>query len=737
MSKSEYPRVGLMTDAGLVRGRPLDTVLSLDLSYGQLLVLADGAGAGESPTAAEIAVDTLSEVFQSKQPDFSTDRAVPRFIQFALQEANQRVFMAGQQIASPTEFSASLVLTLVVGDDAYVGYCGSARMVLLRNGQATRITKDYSTVGPGEAAEGKSTASKIAKPMGLSAQFSPSVFAGPIKLHKGDLFLLCSDGIHEWVDDSEMGHYAESAQAEEAAVQLVQLAKKRGSSESISIVVFQTDSPVVEATDDTEGVVIMAEPDQSPTEPAQAAPLPPPPKRREDSPIPAPKARRPVPWLVVTAAFCALVLLAAVLVWSPWSTEESTDKADGKTVAQKEEPKEVEDSPDPEAEEDEATQEKPALADDDRDETIAALANRKKAQPEEEQGKVIEIALPVPNKKEKAKVPDYVEETKPAAHAGKAPVVVKGGLARAEEKPGEETPEEKPVAEAKLAPAQVDDEEPESPAEPAEVAKAETKKTEEKVLSAAERKKLEKEERRKARAERKAAEKAEKEAKKAEAKRKKDEERAARKAELEAKKAEAAAKRAQAEAAKAEVEAAKAAAKKAEEEAKKAELEAKQAAELRKQNETKAASKKHSELGCTAKGLRGKDARAVEKTLKLVTTGKAHVKKSDGQEAVADYRAAAWQVRNNKTVKARCESKVDELRADVMALYLRLTEYQVGRKNCRSARGRAKDASEFGATDAQLKKALGICYVKGGTSSGEKIPSTPSSKVELPDENEP
>ncbi len=236
-----------------------------------------------------------------------------------------------------------------------------------------------------------------------------------------------------------------------------------------------------------------------------------------------------------------------------------------------------------------------------------------------------------------------------------------------------------------------------------------------------------------------AARKAEREAKKkaaAEAKKKAE---AEKKAAAEAKKKAAADAKKKKELAKLTA----AEAKKLAEEEKKAAAEAKKlaAAEAKKAKAAKEAKEDEdveepeavvSAGGCSTKGLKGKNATAVTKTQEAVQLAKDNLKKNDAQAAAQAHVKAVWQIKHNKEAAARCTGSVDEVRIALAANYLKLTEYLAKKKQCKAARGRAKDAAMFGATDAQRKKALGDCFIGSSSDSDSDDDPAPAPAPKKP-----
>jgi protein phosphatase len=85
-----------------------------------------------------------------------------------------------------------------------------------------------------EAARAHPDRNLVVRALGLRAEVQIDIWNRPFPVHDGDAFLLCSDGLHDLVEDEEMASATTRAPAAEACAQLIALAKERGGHDNIS-----------------------------------------------------------------------------------------------------------------------------------------------------------------------------------------------------------------------------------------------------------------------------------------------------------------------------------------------------------------------------------------------------------------------------------------------------------------------------------------------------------------------
>jgi serine/threonine protein phosphatase PrpC len=248
-----------VTDAGNVRTQNEDSFVVADLTtrthgdagvlveldaagQGVLLAVSDGmGGALAGDVASALVIDSLRDSL-----DGPADEAhVAREIKAAAETANRVVWDAAQE-RSRAGMGATLTAVVVHGALAHVAQVGDSRAYLLRRSQIRQVTKDQSYVAvlveagvlTREQAEASPYKNAILQAMGTKPEVN--VALGRIELRRGDIVLVCSDGLWGKMEDEEIYRAVRSSPGlTEAGAALVALAKERGGEDNITVVLAE------------------------------------------------------------------------------------------------------------------------------------------------------------------------------------------------------------------------------------------------------------------------------------------------------------------------------------------------------------------------------------------------------------------------------------------------------------------------------------------------------------------
>lgn len=230
------------TDVGKVRALNEDRFVDRP-SIG-LWAVADGMGGHQ---AGEVASGLLADALERIAPPES-GYAFLDDVQDAVERVN-RALVARAAISSPGSVIGSTIVVLV----AYAGHyaclwAGDSRVYLLRGSRLEQITRDHSMVqemlDSGALARrdvksfGKSNI--ITRAVGVNDRLALDLHQGPIA--GGDIFLLCSDGLTNFVDDNEIAELLRSHPPIAAAQALIDLTLTRGAKDNVTAVVVGVDA---------------------------------------------------------------------------------------------------------------------------------------------------------------------------------------------------------------------------------------------------------------------------------------------------------------------------------------------------------------------------------------------------------------------------------------------------------------------------------------------------------------
>lgn len=209
---------------GQVRKANEDSCGFATVPNGELFVVCDGMGGHVGgATASRIAVEQIIQHFQAQlYPN------IYEALNDALCRANIQIL--GEAAANPSlkGMGTTACIVLVNGNDAYIAHVGDSRIYLFeaQKKRLFRITKDHSFVQSlvdmgqldDREAEHHPRKNVIMKALGTKEELKPEVYPSPVQPAKGDMFLICSDGLSGMVDDNGIETILASEQSVEQKV---------------------------------------------------------------------------------------------------------------------------------------------------------------------------------------------------------------------------------------------------------------------------------------------------------------------------------------------------------------------------------------------------------------------------------------------------------------------------------------------------------------------------------------
>jgi protein phosphatase len=221
-------RYSAHSDRGRVRPANQDTAYAGT----RLLAVADGFGPAGAP-ASGAAVEALRFL--------DTEEVPAGNVLNLLEEAVRGATEAVRDVADPSENGTTLTALLWTGSKLALVHIGDSRAYLLRDGGLFRITHDHSVV-QSLIDEGRLTPEEAgAHPQRALLLKALTTGAPDLKLHdahRGDRYLLCSDGLTAVVPEHRIRELLTAqADPEEAVRALVDAANEAGGPDNISCVV--------------------------------------------------------------------------------------------------------------------------------------------------------------------------------------------------------------------------------------------------------------------------------------------------------------------------------------------------------------------------------------------------------------------------------------------------------------------------------------------------------------------
>ena len=209
-------------------------------SHGWLFALADGVGGHEhGEVASRLAVEGVCAGFRSSNGKESHRALLPRLIQAAnttLLDAAVHTRTSGPAMAT------TFVACALRFDRAVVAHVGDSRCYLIRRGRATLLTRDHTMaaeqirLGVLSKRDAGDSPLRHMLSRSLGSDLFVNVDVDEHQILHGDALLLCSDGMHGAVPESDIVHIVSRARNLNAAAQeLVATANQRDGSDNVSV----------------------------------------------------------------------------------------------------------------------------------------------------------------------------------------------------------------------------------------------------------------------------------------------------------------------------------------------------------------------------------------------------------------------------------------------------------------------------------------------------------------------
>jgi serine/threonine protein phosphatase PrpC len=234
---------GAVTHVGMVRSQNEDNHIARE-EIG-LWVVADGMGGHDS---GDWASARIIEEFGSLvlPPDFE---AACGKVADAINTANAEIFRKASRRGK--QMGSTVVALLVQGNRFVVFWVGDSRAYLMRNSKLHRLSRDHSQIqymidrgliSPADAA-GHPMSHVLARAVGVADEIS--IDSVQDEIEPGDVFLLCSDGLHGFVGEDEIAAVLGRSGPDDASEQLVEVTLRNGAPDNVTVITVLFTEPTL------------------------------------------------------------------------------------------------------------------------------------------------------------------------------------------------------------------------------------------------------------------------------------------------------------------------------------------------------------------------------------------------------------------------------------------------------------------------------------------------------------
>ncbi|EWT00353.1 serine/threonine protein phosphatase [Intrasporangium oryzae NRRL B-24470] len=206
-----------------------------------LLVLADGMGGHAAGDVASSMI--VGELAPLDDEDVSADQAIP-LLEDALRTANAKLTKAMRENSDLSGMGSTTIVMLRTGNKLAMAHIGDSRAFMLRGDTFAQITKDHSFVQQlvdegrisREEASSHPQRSVVTRVMTGQPDDEPDTSLREAKV--GDRFLLCSDGLSDFVGSDVIEEILREARTpDEAADRCIEVALKASTRDNVTVIV--------------------------------------------------------------------------------------------------------------------------------------------------------------------------------------------------------------------------------------------------------------------------------------------------------------------------------------------------------------------------------------------------------------------------------------------------------------------------------------------------------------------
>jgi serine/threonine protein phosphatase PrpC len=245
------------TDLG--RKRKENEDYSLIDTVNGLFIVADGMGGGErGGEASRMAVESIrSTLFNEmdilqkfgQAPTKSNYRDVQQLVHRAVLGAHSNIRNQARQLGKGKYMGTTVTALIICGRMGIVAHVGDSRLYRIRDNQVRQLTRDHSLVAermrrgeltPEQArrAPGKNV---LLQALGVSPKIELDI--GFLTIQPGDQFLICTDGLHNYLVDHEIVTIFQEADGDRLIPRLIDSANQRGGKDNITALTIRVNAP--------------------------------------------------------------------------------------------------------------------------------------------------------------------------------------------------------------------------------------------------------------------------------------------------------------------------------------------------------------------------------------------------------------------------------------------------------------------------------------------------------------
>lgn len=240
-----------LTDTGIKREKNEDAISIPSENEGiKLFILADGmGGANAGEKASQLAIDSIRDYIRFHFIKIERNKEqIEEMIRKAMVEANRKIFELANEYQELRGMGTTVIVALLYRGRLYIGHIGDSRVYRLRKSVLRQLTKDHSYVqelvrqGSITIEEARNHPQKnvLLRALGCDRDIMPDVITKGFV--RGDIILLCSDGLTNMVEDKEIYEIImkNTSDLKVACKMLIDTANQNGGVDNVSAIIISS-----------------------------------------------------------------------------------------------------------------------------------------------------------------------------------------------------------------------------------------------------------------------------------------------------------------------------------------------------------------------------------------------------------------------------------------------------------------------------------------------------------------
>ncbi len=232
-----------------------------------LFVVADGMGGHASgEVASQMAVHELRNAVDAgrdalerfAKADPAAQQDILNLLEHAVEAACQAIYLKGQAEPEKRGMGTTTSALLIAGDRGFIAHVGDSRIYMLRAGQVIQLTEDHSLVNElirrgrvtkenFDTSPYKAYKNAVTRAVGVYETVQGDTF--DFEILPGDQFLLCSDGLHAYLNDARIVDSLKGDDVKILPKRFIDLANAGGGHDNITAIVVRVEGAPAAAED--------------------------------------------------------------------------------------------------------------------------------------------------------------------------------------------------------------------------------------------------------------------------------------------------------------------------------------------------------------------------------------------------------------------------------------------------------------------------------------------------------